>query len=266
MTCISVAILGKWQDFNSTMSDILTKNIPAAFGSGSLGDAAIKTAKIYPDFLLTLESIIDKRIKDSYSLPFIIAESLKQFGYAFIGLFLIGIPSILLLLSMLYYSIGALLSVAIGVAFGPPIIALLPWDRTSWLAENWLRYMITNLLTVTVALFIISLALSAQVLINQNIEAAMSDFTLNPMKGQLIIGKMLIAGLLMLFLALFIGKAEGIASALISGGSSGASGGMARSVQLISRSISGASKMTGGGKPPGGGASKTTGGGKPLEK
>jgi hypothetical protein len=131
----------------------------------------------------------------------------------------IGIPMLILVLFFLATVYGVHLVIAVGVIFGPILICWLPWKPLSHLAENWIKFMMTQGLTYAVAICLATITmLGVDKLTESTQVTGIGDYIVN------FIPYCLISCAMILFMAWLQSRADNIADALMNGKSESGGG------------------------------------------
>jgi len=151
---------------------------------------------------------------------------------------LVGVPAVLFAGILLATLFGTQIVTYIGVAVGPLMICFLPWQPAAWLAQSWLKFMITAGLTYVVAMTLafICKAGAASVTAAMTLALSVPDTELQDL-GVIAVILPLAAtlGTTILFMAWLMHKSEDIAQAIVSGGASSSGGSF---IAVLSRNIS----------------------------
>jgi hypothetical protein len=169
---------------------------------------------------------------------------------AVVFLVLVGIPILALILFFLATVYGVHLVIAVGVIFGPILICWLPWKPLSHLAENWIKFMMTQGLTYAVAICLAAITIKGVESMKASMTAEITGFS---DLFVVFLPYCLMAGLMVCFMAWLQSRADNIADALMNGKSE--SGGGFAAATAAGKSGIAKKTMRGAGKAASGAAS-----------
>lgn len=174
--------------------------------------------------------------------------TVRQLIYNLLLMIVAGFVSLALIFSLY----GPLFALQIGIIFGPLLIAWLPSPQFSHLAKSWFQFVLTQGLTLVIAVAIATIgatAISSFAAQMHGLAAGGLDSS-GFIESAIVQSGGFIASLsVLVFVGLMLFKSDNIASALIGGGHAGSSGVAAGLIARATPKLGGGGGKTGGVKP-----------------
>lgn len=253
LASLALGAISNWMTVMLWIPDYFTKIITPAVAGGT-SDPAVLILRFLNALGQIFESIskwvTDAREANSQDTSFAgmlwSAVTTSPFGVFVIAIWKLIIQALFIIIvgvcGTIFFAIfiaviyGTKVILAVAMTFGPLAVAMIPFKPMSWLAMSWLRFVIITGLTVAIAYFL------ATILSNSMLPAINSLLTADRTGVGVHISMLIAAvmvGLVMLFGAWLLTKADDIAQALVSGGGASSGGTVAAAVvRNITKNIS----------------------------
>lgn len=237
--------------FSAGLTEPILKTGGATSGTEAINQTIEKlTTSMFPNARKPDERTAFEKVKN-------FVESNESFGgmlvsgltQALLELILFAL-ALLLSVALILALYGPLLSLHLGIIFGPLLIAWMPFSPTAHLARNWFQFMLSQGFALVVGVTIAMIAVSSIESFTDTMALMSHDPNL-PLAQEIAgkIGGFMASAAVIVFTAFMLFRADDIAAAMIGGGGAGAGG--VGAVIMSKLSAGKMPKMPKG--PPGGG-------------
>lgn len=231
VTSVPLFALLSWDQFTGALTGFLQHEIPNAIGFNGSGISALSDA--LNKLSNSLGEVMTAVFKDVATAPssdhWFPSFDFSQIIYSALAFLMLLIPVVILGFALLVALFYPLMLIAIGVVFGPILIAWLPFKPLSGLSTNWLKFMLSAGMSFGVGLLLVAMGAGMMTTLANQVQTVGVQSTTNLIGS---ISGLFITAIAILLLAYLMLKAEHIGTALVGGIFAGGGGGLLAGMML----------------------------------